>query len=226
MHPGKQLCASGLYNRVQGEHLMAAYERHESTKGRVMLVDDDLMSYFMDINNSSSKLDPASMPPRLSREYSEFVTGYDRGPLMKQELVFERLMAKNMAMKHPLTMRNLQDIQCQNTGRKGSVELCYCRTEVAKNVPAIKKESKKDFVWCTYRKCEFGGIFHKLCVKKLGVEKVSRWYCTSCEKQMRIVARKALNVPQMDEDESCDGPIQGIFVGLVRKWDVWQMAGY
>jgi hypothetical protein len=74
------------------------------------------------------------------------MTGYDRGPLMKQELVFERFIAKNMAMKHPLTMRNLRNIQCRNTGRKGSVELCYCRTEVAKNVPAIKKEVMKGFV--------------------------------------------------------------------------------
>ncbi|KAF2631222.1 hypothetical protein BU25DRAFT_481786 [Macroventuria anomochaeta] len=205
MHPGKQLCTAGPYNRAHGERMMATYEQHTLTKGRVMLVDDDLVSYFMDINNTPSKPDLASMPPRLLREHTDFLDGYERGPLMRQELEFERLFVKNMAMRHPLTMRMLQDIQRQNSGRKGSVKLCYCGTEMVPNAQKMKTESNKGFVSCSYGKCGFGGVFHKRCVKKLGVEKVSRWYCTACEKQMKILAYKALGIPYIDGDAVIDG---------------------
>ena len=221
MHPGKQLFTSGPYNRAQGKHLLAMYEQHERTKGRVMLIDDDLVSYFMDINNNPVKPDPASMPPRLSREYAEFMAGYDRGPLMKQELEFERLFVRNMAMRHPISMRILQDIQRQNSGRKDSLALCYCRTEVARDVSAVSLEFKKGFVFCSYGDCEFGGLFHKRCVKKLGVEKVSRWYCTSCEKQMKVMAYKALNVPYIDEDTVMGRAMSQLKAGLQTVYDRW-----
>jgi hypothetical protein len=62
------------------------------------------------------------------------------------------------------------------------------------------KEFGNGYVRCSYRKCEFGGFFHKRCVKKLGVEKVSRWYCTACEKKMKMWACKALHTPYQFED--------------------------
>lgn len=165
-----------------------------------MLVDDDLVTYFMDDTNTPSKPDHARMPHRLLQEHTEFLEGYERGPLMRQEQEFERLFIKNMTMKHPITMRMLQDIQRQNTNRKATIKLCYCYTEVQCVTSAIKKEFGRDAVICSYRKCKFGGIFHKRCVKKLGVEKVTRWYCTACEKEMTKVACKALRVPYVDEE--------------------------
>ncbi|KAF1928108.1 uncharacterized protein M421DRAFT_101453 [Didymella exigua CBS 183.55] len=189
MYPGRQPCTAGPYNRAQGRRLMAMYEQQDLTKGRVMLVDDDLVPYFLDLNTLQNKPKLGSMPPRLLREHTEFLDGYDRGPLIKQEIEFERLFAKNMAFKHGLTTKMLQGIQQQNDNVKGSVQLCYCRTAVMPKVSEIKKEFGNGFVSCMYRKCEFGGIFHKRCVKKLGVEKVSRWYCTACEKKMKVTSQ-------------------------------------
>lgn len=158
-----------------------------------MLVDDDMVSYFTDLDNSSP------MPPRLLREHTEFLDGYDRGPLMKQELEFERLFLKNISLKHPLTTRTLQDIQRLHFGPKGSIQMCYCQVEVPCTISGIRKEFSKGHVSCSYRECEFGGVFHKRCVKKLGVEKVSRWYCTACEKQMKALACRTLGVVHNDE---------------------------
>jgi hypothetical protein len=173
---------------------MAMYEQHERTRGRLMLVDEDVVTYFMDDTNTPSKPDHASMPARLLWEHIEFLEGYERGPLMKQEFEFDQLFVKNVAIKHPITMRMLLDIQCHSNGRKDTLKLCYCYTEV-QNLSEVGKEFSKGFVRCSYGKCEFGGIFHKRCVKKLGVEKVSRWYCTACEREMKILACKTLEIP-------------------------------
>lgn len=179
---------------------MAMYEQHELTKDRIMLVDDDLVSYFLDINVSPSKPDLGGMPPRLLREHTELLDGYDRGPLMKQEVEFERLFVKNTSMRHQLTTKVLRDIQRQYDDGKGSVQLCYCKTAVLPKVSEITKRLGNGFVSCSYRKCEFGGVFHKRCVKNLGVEKVSRWYCTACEKKMKMWAYKALTIPFNEDD--------------------------
>lgn len=64
----------------------------------------------------------------------------------------------------------------------------------------IHKEFGRGSVRCSFLKCEFGGLFHKRCVKKLGPEKVSRWYCTSCEKKIKMWAYKSLNIPYPLED--------------------------
>jgi hypothetical protein len=163
-----------------------------------MLVNDDVVSYLMDEYNKPGNPDYATMPARLLREHNEFLDGYERGPLMKQELEFERLLIKNAAMKHPVTMRMLSDIQLQNANLKDAFPVCYCHVEV-RNVSDLEKEFSKGFVRCSYGKCEFGGLFHKRCVKKLGFEKVSRWYCTACEKKMMLLARKTLKLPFVDE---------------------------
>lgn len=198
MHPGKELCTSGPYNKAQGERLLAMYEQHGLTKGRVMLVDGDLVPYLMENNGNPTKPNVTSMPSRLLREHTEFLDGYDCGPLMKQEAEFERLFVKNMSMRHALTTSTLQDIQRQHLGPKGSSQLCFCKTEVLLKASNIAMEFSKGFVRCSFRKCEFGGIFHKRCVKKLGFEKVSRWYCTACEKQMKALSCKTLNIAYTD----------------------------
>ncbi|KAF3043998.1 hypothetical protein E8E12_005497 [Didymella heteroderae] len=200
MYPGKQPCTVGPYNRTHGQRLTAMYEQQDLTKGRMMLVDDDLVPYFLDLNTSPTRPDLGSMPPRLLREHTEFLAGYDRGPLMKQEVEFERLFVKNKTLKHDLTSEMLQGIQRRNDSLKGSVRLCYCRTAVLPKISEINKELGSSSVCCSYRKCEFGGFFHKRCVKKLGIDKVSRWYCTTCEKKLKMWAYKALNIPHQFED--------------------------
>lgn len=99
------------------------------TKDRVLLVDDDLVNYLMNDDSSAKTPDFTGMPPRLLQEHTEFLVGCDRGPLMKQELEFDRLFQKNMSMKNPLTWVELQKIQRQTFGPKGSVPICYCQIE-------------------------------------------------------------------------------------------------
>lgn len=76
-----------------------------------MLVDDDLVPYLMDLNTSSGRPDLGSMPHRLLREHKKFSDGYERGPLMKQVIEFERLFLKNMTFNHDLTSETLQAMQ-------------------------------------------------------------------------------------------------------------------
>src|SRR5690242_12962561 len=121
VHPGKLFYSSGPYNRAFGERLLAMYQEHDLTKGRVMLVDEDLVSYFMKDDRSTKAPDHASMPPGLLHEYHELLDGHGRSSLIEQELEFDRLFRKNMSMKHPLTMTKLQSIQRQAFGTKVSV---------------------------------------------------------------------------------------------------------
>jgi hypothetical protein len=185
--PCGELCSSGPYNRLRGEKLLRLYEKDPRTKGRLMLVDDDLIHYFMEDPSARARnRGPGAVPDRLAKEYAEFSDGYNPGPLMDQEREFERLWSRNKLIKHELTQEMLQDIQRDQFERAGTQYMCYCRADIPKGgAPA------KDTVICSYRDCHTR-YFHKLCVKKLGVEKVSRWYCTSCEHQMKVLARQTL----------------------------------
>ncbi|KAH6614183.1 hypothetical protein C7974DRAFT_72385 [Boeremia exigua] len=207
MHPGKELYTSGPYNQAHGKRLLAMYEQHDITKGRLMLVDEDLVSYLLDRNSSPDQPDPTTMPTRLLREHFESLNGYGCGPLMQTELEFERRLAKDVSIGRPLTSKILQNIQGKHSGLKGSRTLCYCQVEVLPHVRDMNKEFGKDFVSCSYRRCEFGGVFHTRCVKKLGSEKVSRWYCTSCEKQMKVLACRTLKVPGNEKAATFDGTV-------------------
>ncbi|KAJ4379614.1 hypothetical protein N0V86_004795 [Didymella sp. IMI 355093] len=173
--------------------LMAIYEQQDLTQGRVMLVDEDLVPYLLDLNTSPNNPGLGRMPPSLLREHTEYLDGYERGPLMKQEIEFERLFFRNMNLKDELTTKMLQEIQRENDMLKGSMQLCYCRTAVLPKVSEIKKEFGDGSVrW---------------------VEKVSRWYCTACEKNMKMWAYKALNIPDKFEDVFKDFTIQEKGVG-------------
>lgn len=200
MYPGKKPCLAGPYNQAHGERLLAVYEQHDLTKGRVMLVDHDLVSYFMSLNSRPEKSNHASILPRVMHNHTGFLNDFERIALMDKERVFEKVFTKNTTTSHPLTKNILQDINPQISGLSVSAKSCYCQIEVSRNVCDMKKEFGKDYVRCSYRKCEFGNIFHKQCVKKLGFEKVSRWYCTACEKQMKVKACEALGISYKDED--------------------------
>jgi hypothetical protein len=185
--PCAELTSSGPYNRLRGEKLLRLFEQDARTKGRLMLVDDDLLHYFMEDPSSRARnRGPGAVPDRIAKEYAEFSDGYNPGPLMNQEREFERLWSRNKLIKHQLTQKMLQDIQRDNFERAGTQYMCYCRAAVPKG-----GASAKDTVVCSHRDCRTRH-FHKSCVKRLGVEKVSRWYCTSCEYQMKVLARQTL----------------------------------
>src|SRR3954464_14066026 len=84
--PSDEPCSTGPYNRIRGEKLMAMYEKDDHTKGRLMLVDDDMLDYLMELPMSrghSSTLD--TMPRRLAREYVDSIDRRIPTPLMDQE---------------------------------------------------------------------------------------------------------------------------------------------
>lgn len=178
---------------------MATYQQHEETKDRVILVDCSMALYLISSYGTFSQQDRSLMPFGLVQEHKEYQDGFECGPLMKQELDYKRKLFKNMITGRPLTIEVLQDIHSRSNGSEGSIKICYCITEV-QTMSKFKKELGTGIVECSYHECEFGGYFHKDCVMKLGVEKVSRWYCTSCEKRMKILAYEALNIPYVDSD--------------------------
>jgi len=200
--PSEQLYSTGPYNRIRGEKLMALYEANDRTKGRLMLVDDDMVDYLMEVSmDSLNHHDPAFMPPRLAREYLDGVDMRIPTPLIQQESQFQKLLVRNRIIKEELTEELLRDIQCGMFERAGKQHMCYCQDEMPEQMPTAK-----NIVVCSYKDC-FIQYFHKSCVENLGVEKVSRWYCTDCVYEMRAVAHDALhklvssNVTDEDVDE-------------------------
>ncbi|KAG9193094.1 hypothetical protein G6011_03129 [Alternaria panax] len=185
--PCAELCSTGPFNRIRGEKLLSLYEKDHRTKGRLMLIDDDLIDYFMEDPVSRSRnRNPDGVPARLQKEYDDFKSGYKPGTLMAQELRFERLYAKNGFVKQELTQSMLQDIQRNDFERPGTKYMCYCRAVISK-----KGTPARGTVVCSYRACSTK-YFHQSCVKMLGVDMVSHWYCTECEEQMKIIARQTL----------------------------------
>ena len=165
---------------------MISYEKNSRTKGRLMLVDADLVYYVMEHALSRARVsDLGAMPERLATEYADFAHGYSAGSLMEQERQFERLWHKNRATKDRITQRMLQDIQSRRPERANAPYMCYCQDTVPKD------GITKDIITCSHHDCDLV-YFHRTCIKKLGFEKVSRWYCTSCEKKMKTLAQQTL----------------------------------
>jgi hypothetical protein len=194
--------ATGPFNRLRGEKLLAKYEQEEEIKGRIMLVDSELMNYFMlEPHERGIGGDAALMPKRLATEYSDYTDGYNPGPLMEQEKIFERLWAKNKMIKRQLSRDMLADIQDRKFENADMDFYCYCHETMPET--ALPKNT----VECAHGDCPVR-YFHKSCVKKLGVDKVSRWFCTLCEQQMRSLAHQTLrdlgfdDVPDEEEELS------------------------
>lgn len=162
------------------------YQKDERTKGRIMLVDDDLVDYFAEMSVSSLPMNmmSAMVPARLKTEYADFCDGYRPGPLMLQCRQFEQLLAKNKIAKHNVTSEMLCAIQAKFQPLRAN-RMCYCYAPV----PAAGLAG--DFVVCSHRGCDTV-FFHKSCIQKLGAEKATRWYCTACEEKMSVLARKTL----------------------------------
>lgn len=200
------MCSSGPYNRLRGRKLQALYEKDPIFKGRIMLVDEDMAMWLLsDLPNRDSR-NPSSvfnrlidMPQRLSLEYADFQGGYNPGPLMEQERIFERIRQKNKVMKQQITRNMLLNFQRKNNDREGITYMCYCHDEAPEHL------AMKDVVTCSHRDCKVS-YFHKSCVMKLGVDKVSCWYCTACEHRMGAAVRQFLrdmgctDIPDEEED--------------------------
>lgn len=205
VYPGPEMCSSGPYNRLRGQKLMAVYEKDSRTKDRLLLLDDDVFCYLGEdtlvrLCNHESE----AMPQRLVNEYADLAAGYSSGPLMEQERHFERLWAKNKATKQQITKNLLQEIQ-RDQERSKVGYICYCHEGIPSHCMF-----PKDMIMCSHIDCELK-FFHTSCIKKLGVEKVSRWYCTACEELMKFVARDTLRdmgYTSIPEEKKFDAELQ------------------
>jgi hypothetical protein len=164
-----------------------------------MLVDNDMINYFLiDPIDRRKNHNKALVPKRLATEYADFADGYNPGPLMEQEKLFERLWNKNNIIKRQISTKMLTEFQKKHLPGNSPV-MCYCQEKIPKDgLP-------KQVVECAYRFCTMR-YFHKSCIKKLGVNKVSRWYCTRCAQTMETTAYQLLHemgyddVPDEGED--------------------------
>ncbi|KAF2829516.1 hypothetical protein CC86DRAFT_286753 [Ophiobolus disseminans] len=199
VYPCDEFLSCGPFNRLRGEKLFNLYQKEEHFKERIMLVDNDLLTYFVsDPIVRMHTRDSSAVPKRLAIEYADFTDGYNPGPLMEQEKQFERLWSKNNIIKRKLSRESLSDVQ-QKFEAKGIPSMCYCNDKIPENgLP-------RDVVECAHRNCTTK-YFHKSCVKKLGVDKVTRWFCTMCEEHVRGLTYRTLrdlgfdDVPTDDEE--------------------------
>ncbi|KAE8828606.1 hypothetical protein P3342_010237 [Pyrenophora teres f. teres] len=186
--PSDEMYSTGPYNRIRAEKLMALYETDHRTKGRLMLVDDDMLDYLLDsaIDGFCNR-GTGDMPARLAKELIDSVNKRTPTPLIEQECRFQKLWVRNNILKKPLTQDMLRDIQSNSFECIGARAMCYCRDVFREQMPTAE-----DIIACSYRECTIQ-YFHRSCVKNLGVEKVSRWYCADCAQEMRDVAHDTLH---------------------------------
>jgi hypothetical protein len=183
-YPGDGLFFSGPFNRLRGEKLFGVYQKEEHFKNRIMLVDFHLIDY-LSLDPMMRKLNKTQMPKLLADEYTDYAAGYNIGPLMKQEELFERLRNNNKLLKRKITQDMLGKFAKGKFEQQNRPFMCYCHV----NIPY--EGLPKNVTECSYRYCS-PKYFHKSCVKKLGIDKVSRWYCTRCQQHMRILAHQTL----------------------------------
>lgn len=197
VYPSSGMLSSGPYNRLRSEKLLAMYQKDDRFKGRIMLVDNDVFEYFFtDPADRMRNRNGLCVPKRLATEYDEFEEGYNPGPLMLQEKLFEQLWSKNRLIKDQLSGDLLATTQKHQFEHANTPSFCYCHD----NIP--KSGLPKDVVECSHRDCSMK-YFHKSCVKKLGFDKVSHWYCTNCEYEMKYAACTALRIgPTVAENEA------------------------
>lgn len=186
VYPCEKVLQTGPYNRLHGQKLLNKYRQHEHLKNRLMLVDDELLEHFMidpqdRLNKPGGK---SKVLQRLAAEYAAHLKGSPPGPLMEQERLFDSMWNKNSIMKHEISQDMLMGLR-ESVVVASAPLMCYCQDV------APRDQSSKNVVECAHRNCRFK-LFHKACVKDLGVDKVSRWYCTECNAKMQLLAYRTL----------------------------------
>jgi hypothetical protein len=198
--------------------MLAVYEQDEHFADRIMLVDNDMIDYFLlDPADRREEVNGSLVPKRLAAEYADFADGYNPGPLMKQEKLFDRLWNKNNIIKRQVSRQMLEDFQKKHLSGNAPV-MCYCQEQIPKG------GLLKQVVECAHRFC-IVKYFHKSCIKKLGVNKVSRWYCTRCAQTMESTAYQLLRESGYDgvpdeEEELMDNTMTVLrgYEGISEEW--------
>ncbi|KAJ4301697.1 hypothetical protein N0V90_003790 [Kalmusia sp. IMI 367209] len=201
--------ALGPFSYHRGEKLMRFFESRPETKGRLMLVDAELYHWITTEGRSWSVekakregTEILGMPKRLSVEVDDYFRGYEKGKTVKQLEQYQELADRNDRLCTRKITRDLLEQmrkECEH-GAPGT-SICYCKDVM----PA--RPDDDEFVECGFRECPFR-FFHRSCIKDLGFEKVTTWYCALCECTMLWIALKALDevsamrtgAPALDDD--------------------------
>jgi hypothetical protein len=176
----------GPFNDLRAKKLIAHYDAHPRTKGKLMLVDDEMLPWLLHEGSSIERgphLDSRDMPSDLSYEISGYFNGEGKGRLMRQTEGYRDLASRNNTEKKILAHVELSRIYEKfKQGCGSNPNICFCETQHSDDTNMVE---------CTFRHCLHQN-FHRNCVKGLGVDKVSSWYCPDCERVMGRMARMVL----------------------------------
>lgn len=180
--------ASGPFNRLRAQKLLTMFENLPETKGRMMLVDDDIVDWVIkegrDYVSDAGTGSPRNMPTRLLYEFSEWLMGYGKGELMLQAEQYNDMARHNDQSNPSIDHRTLRGMQ--KNFESGKNKMCYCYGSDA------DQDHDNAIIECSFNGCRYKR-FHLRCVNTLGIDRVSRWYCTDCEQRIADVAKKVLD---------------------------------
>lgn len=185
IYPSHTPIITGPFPRLYCKNLLAWYETSPRTKGKLMVIDEEIKDWVIkgvfDIDDFDM-LQLVSGSSRFSCQYRNYLVGNVEGPLIKQLRKVFNLMKKNDGLEHDEVLKRteLNELHKSFKTEDDKVqERCYCGRAV--------DENSGDVVSCAKRGCPFQR-FHRECVMGLGVDKVTKWYCTRCSAAMRDVA--------------------------------------
>jgi hypothetical protein len=192
----------GPFNRARAQKVLAHFEANPLTKGKFMLIDDDMLSWLLSDKKRSECIPEHilnDMPTKLCFEVTGYSRGGKKGRLMRQTEDFRLLDYDNNDPKNIVSRKELRQIyEAFKTGSGGSEQICYCEQHKKKNDIVVE---------CAFRYCKYR-TFHRDCVERLGVDEVSTWYCPDCEETLgRIANIVLLEVELMRQGEQSYGPL-------------------
>lgn len=180
----------------------------------IRLVDDDMVDWLRTdgLTSATDLLAQRDMPDRLRHEVLDWAKGYGKGTLMLQAECFRNLAWANEHAPRLLSCPDLEKMQRKFEDMYTQKDVCYCQThhmcssscretEYGSGGGSVKPCKDEfgvstDTVVCAFAHCK-RKFFHRGCVRKLGVDKVSKWYCLECDRRIGDVAQDVL------EDVEC-----------------------
>lgn len=210
---GDKSPSCGPFNQLRGKNLLAKYQKYHDLTDRIMLVDADLHSFFMEDPMQCAN----NIPPGLGAEIDNFAKGCIPGPCMNQEHQYMRLSQTNTILKRKITQKTLNAIHHQIHKDANNGFYCYCHEAMP------KKGLPNGVVECSYIDCS-ARYFHRSCAKDMGLDMQSKWYCGDCQLMMQKRASVAMNLRTitdiLQEDTEDMTGMPGTPKGLVDELQV------
>lgn len=193
VYPGISTRKSGALNRLHAKRLLAHYEACSLTAGKLMLLDSDIY----EICTTFDDIGAEGFITRHTDKWKAFALATMRHPHSERLEMLDTYtqMCQSNGKKEPVSRETLQDLEDLIQPPEAET-VCYCRMPVPSglfkaDIPEDYVANDHELVLCWYKGCE-AMVFHRQCVEHLGVELLSRWYCTACAKVMKEEAKRAM----------------------------------